>query len=314
MTPLIHFDRQFSMPNSQTFSVNPIKEFLWKYLKRSKVSVDPYARNTDWATYTNDLNPETSAQYHLDALDFIALLKEKGVKADLIIFDPPYSPRQISECYKGIGLPTNSKLTSSAFYAEPKNALVDICTNDAIVLSFCWNSNGMGLKRGFVPLDIKLIPHGGWHNDTICMAEKRMSHHAIPPIDREVLKLRVVADVPQGGTWFRVDAPTHNFYRYSLRVYAYAPSPLDNYSDSVYIKFAAKPNTGLLEYLLSETTAQYLSLMELSCVKEILAPYPPFAMGMESLAVPPVLSEAVTLSVISRWPEIERELSRLENA
>ena len=27
----------------------------------------------------------------------------QGVKADLIIFDPPYSVRQILECYKNIG-------------------------------------------------------------------------------------------------------------------------------------------------------------------------------------------------------------------
>lgn len=36
----------------------------------------------------------------MDAEDF---LKSRTEQFDLAIFDPPYSPRQISECYKSIG-------------------------------------------------------------------------------------------------------------------------------------------------------------------------------------------------------------------
>ena len=57
------------MPNKDTFSVAPIGAFVKKYLAQSRVSVDPFARNKAWATYTNDLNPSTSAQRHLDAED-----------------------------------------------------------------------------------------------------------------------------------------------------------------------------------------------------------------------------------------------------
>jgi hypothetical protein len=100
---MLTFSRQWAMPSADTFSVPPIGDFVKKYLRDSKVSIDPFARNKRWATYTNDLNPDTAAEYHCDALDFLKMLKEKGVTADLIIYDPPYSPRQIKECYDGIG-------------------------------------------------------------------------------------------------------------------------------------------------------------------------------------------------------------------
>lgn len=55
------FSRVWAMPNHDTFSVKPIGEFVRRYLDASKVSVDPFARNKQWATYTNDLDPNTSA-------------------------------------------------------------------------------------------------------------------------------------------------------------------------------------------------------------------------------------------------------------
>lgn len=163
------------MPSGDTFDVPPIGEFVKSYLSASKVSVDPFARNKDWATHTNDLNPETSAQHHLDAEKFLLHLASKGVKSDLIIFDPPYSPRQISECYKSVGMEVGMKETQSALlYQRVRDSIVPVCTDDAIVLSFGWNTVGMGKRHGFEQIEIMLVCHGGAHNDTICLAEKRL--------------------------------------------------------------------------------------------------------------------------------------------
>jgi hypothetical protein len=53
------------------------------------------------------------------------------------------------------------------------NAMLPILTNDAVVLSFGWNTSGMGKARGFEIEEILLVCHGSDHNDTICMAERR---------------------------------------------------------------------------------------------------------------------------------------------
>lgn len=163
------------MPNGDTFSVPPIGAFVRSYLDAATVSVDPFARNKRWATHTNDLNTATQAEHHMDAEKFLLMLAAQGVKADLVIFDPPYSPRQISECYKSVGLEVGMKETQSALlYQRVRNAIVPLLTDDAIVLSFGWNTVGMGKKHGFAIEEILLCCHGGAHNDTICMAERRL--------------------------------------------------------------------------------------------------------------------------------------------
>jgi hypothetical protein len=166
------------MPSCDTFNVPPIGEFVRRYLDDAVESCDPFARNKRWATHTNDLNPNTDAEHHMDAEDFLRLLATRGVKCDVAILDPPYSPRQISECYKEAGLTVGltvgrNETQNAALYARVKAAFLEVLTAEAVVLSFGWNSAGMGLKHGFEIVEIMLCAHGGAHNDTICLAERR---------------------------------------------------------------------------------------------------------------------------------------------
>lgn len=170
----MRFTRKWAMPSADTFSVQPIGDFVRRYLACAKVSVDPFARNKRWATHTNDLNPQTEAEHHVDAEDFLRMLAGKSVQCDLAIFDPPYSPRQISECYKEAGITVGMKETQNAtLYSRIKSALIPCLAPGAIVLSFGWNSAGMGKKHGFEIEEILMVCHGAAHNDTICMAERR---------------------------------------------------------------------------------------------------------------------------------------------
>lgn len=171
--------RVWAMPNHDTFSIKPIGEFVRRYMQG--VSVDPFARNKEWATHTNDLNPETAAQHHMDAEAFCLMLAGKGVVADVALFDPPYSPRQISECYKSIGLEVGMKETQSAvLYQRVRNAIAPMVKPHGIVLSFGWNTVGMGKGRGFELIEIMLCCHGGAHNDTICIAERKLPEAGAP--------------------------------------------------------------------------------------------------------------------------------------
>ena len=142
---------------------------------RSDVSIDPFARNKRWATHTNDLNPETRAEHHMGALEFLEMLEAQGIKADLVLFDPPYSRRQTLECYQGIGKDYKNQ-DSQYFTLNWKNerAIIDrLLRPGGIVLSFGWHSNGMMQSGQYEVLELLLINHGGAHNDTICMAERK---------------------------------------------------------------------------------------------------------------------------------------------
>lgn len=161
--------RTWAMPSADTFDCKPIAEFVRRYLKG--VSVDPFSRNKRWATHTNDLNPATAAEHHMDAEAFLTRLADQGVKADCIILDPPYSPRQISECYAAAGLKAGMKDTqNAALYARVRKAAKRLCKPGTVVLSFGWNSAGMG--EGCKRLETLLVAHGGAHNDTICVADE----------------------------------------------------------------------------------------------------------------------------------------------
>lgn len=167
-------ERVWAMPNRDTFSIKPIRAFVQRYLDESTASIDPYARNTAFASITNDLNPATSADYHMDAVDFMKLMVQEKVTADLVILDPPYSPRQVKECYDSIGLKMKQ---GDAWGGEIKGRLhtfVDqLLEPGGVVLRFGWNTNGMGKKFGYDLEEILLVSHGSDHNDTICIAERK---------------------------------------------------------------------------------------------------------------------------------------------
>lgn len=168
------FSQCFAMPNAATFDVKPIGAFVRRYMADSKVSVDPFARDRDWATYTNDINPSTQALSHQDAETFCLRLDRDGVRADLVLFDPPYSARQISEHYKMAGLPVTQEDTQNGrLFRRVRNAIDFLVSPGGIVLSFGWQSLGMGSNRGYTTIEIMLVAHGGGHNDTICIAERK---------------------------------------------------------------------------------------------------------------------------------------------
>lgn len=171
----IKFSRKWAMPNHETFSMKPIGEFVTKYLINSKISIDPASRNREWFTYTNDINPKTKSQYHLDAVVFLNMLHEKNIKCDLVILDLPWTCRQISECYKEVGIKVTQKHTQIAsFYKQVKDAADKLIEKNGVVLSFCYNSVGMGIKRGYKIEEILLVASGGCHNDVICLAERKL--------------------------------------------------------------------------------------------------------------------------------------------
>lgn len=166
------FSRQWAMPSSDTFSIPIIGEWVKGHCRGKKNIVDPFARNSGIADFRNDLNPKTQAEYHMDAREFLKMMVEKNIKSDVVIFDPPYSPRQISECYSEAGLVANMQDTQSSVLKKECRELINKITDlKSICLSFGWNTVGMG--KGWMIEEIKLVSHGGDHNDTICMAEIR---------------------------------------------------------------------------------------------------------------------------------------------
>lgn len=166
--------RAWAMPSHRTFSIKPIKELLSRYVVYEKDShewVDPFAGDSLWAGTSNDLDPATIAVAHMDALEFLRGLPSEGFNG--VLFDPPYSPRQVSECYRKFDETVNMQTTQSSFWAKMKDEITRIIKPGGIVITLGWNSNGIGKSRGFEMIEILIVAHGGWHNDTIATVERK---------------------------------------------------------------------------------------------------------------------------------------------
>lgn len=175
--------REWAMPNKNTFSIKPIRELISRRIALQNVRhmllpshgwLDPFARNSPFKsqTITNDLDPAFEADFHEEALAFLNRYAPGTVSG--VLFDPPYSPRQIAECYKGVGRAVHMKDTQSSFYSDRKDAAARALMPGGLAICFGWNSQGFGKTRGFEMEEILLVAHGGAHNDTIVTVERKI--------------------------------------------------------------------------------------------------------------------------------------------
>ena len=165
-------NRVWAMPNKWTFRIPPIAELVARYVGDGKGWIDPFAGMYSPAEITNDLNVDMPTEYHLDALDFVKQLDGENPLG--VIFDPPYSYRQVKECYEGVGRKCTQEDTSTRFYTRVMNIIAPMIQTGGYALSFGWSSNGFVLRRGFEIIEVLLVAHGWHHNDTICTVERKI--------------------------------------------------------------------------------------------------------------------------------------------
>ena len=144
-------ERKWAMPNKETFTIKPIKELLSKEFKQSKEILDPFP-----------------LEYQQDASEMLKGIKDESY--DYAVFDPPYSPRQLKECYNGKG----EYDTKNSTWRNWKDLLGRKIKPNGKIISFGWNSGGLGKGRGFKIKKILLVANGGNHNDTICVVEEKV--------------------------------------------------------------------------------------------------------------------------------------------
>jgi len=151
--------RVWAMPNHRTFDIKPIKEFIKENIGLDYIDPFPYPFKEDAITYLKKI--ETNSKLSL-------------------VFDPPYSQRQLKEMYHSNGLSLDHPINNS-YWSNCKKEIARIIKPNGKVISFGWNSGGIGKKNGFEIEKILLVNHGSQHNDTICTLEvKATSALALP--------------------------------------------------------------------------------------------------------------------------------------
>ena len=147
-TNQIKFERVFAMPNHKTFEIKPIKELIeQERIAGEFIDLFPYP-------------------YHKDALRFLKDMPDNYYW--FMLYDPPYSQRQLFEMYKNLG----ENLQSNSNYFKLLDEQIDrVMKPKGKVIRFGWNS-----KRISPQFDIKrimLVNHGAAHNDTIVTIQSK---------------------------------------------------------------------------------------------------------------------------------------------
>lgn len=143
--------RKWAMPNHKTFIIKPIKELLAQEVKGVVVDPFPFPFDRDAVEYLKEVD---------------------SLSVDTVLFDPPYSQRQLKEMYNSNGLSLNHPMNSS-YWRKCKDEISRILKRKGTCISFGWNTNAIGKKRGFTIKRILIVAHGGQHNDTLVTVEEK---------------------------------------------------------------------------------------------------------------------------------------------
>lgn len=165
----MELSRIWVMPNKWTFKMKPVQELFEKY-QVGNGWIDPFAGETSPAEFTNDIEGR-GAKSQMDALEFLKSLPNHSYKGAL--FDPPYS---VEQCLRRYTPKQNGTAGRAEYWAKCKDELARTLDLGAYSISFCWDSTGVGKKRGFEIVEIMLLCHGACHNDTIVTVETAISN------------------------------------------------------------------------------------------------------------------------------------------
>ena len=164
--------RTWVMPSKWTFKMAPVQKLFGKY-DVGPGFADPFAGENSPAEITNDIEGRGN-RFQMDGLEFLKTFDDNSLPGCL--FDPPYS---VEQCLRRYTPKHNGTAGRTEYWARCKDEIGRIVKPGGLVISFGWDSTGIGKKRGFEIIEIMLLCHGACHNDTIVTVERARSNNEI---------------------------------------------------------------------------------------------------------------------------------------
>ena len=170
------FERMIEKPSLERFkggSSDSIDTSFSRYYQRAlkitlkhissellkKPSIDPFARDCQWAKITNDLDPSKKAKYNMDALDFVSMFDSESIS--MVLFDPPFSTSQEKKYEYNSNLYASDSNKISKLYKECFRVLAP----GGMMLKLGYNSTRP--HPGFKLKHLMVVNFGGSRNDVI---------------------------------------------------------------------------------------------------------------------------------------------------
>ena len=162
----------WSIPNRCTFKIKPIRALLDRYIRPSDVIVDPMCRESLIGTYRNDIDPKApGAITHMDAVAFLDDLLAKGIAADVVLWDPPFSVNQARK----YGRKDETPHSFNVLRHECRNRIARLVRPGGLVICLAFHGNGLE-RPGFETIERLNVTHGGFSYDTIVVVQRRAPH------------------------------------------------------------------------------------------------------------------------------------------
>lgn len=161
----MEISRVWIMPSKWTFTMVPVKKLFVKYNVGPDYA-DPFSGENSPAQFTNDIEGRGN-KFQLDGLEFLKMFKDNSVFG--VLFDPPYS---VEQCLRKYTPKYNGTAGRAEYWAKCKDEIQRIVKPGGLVMSFCWDSTGIGKGRDFKLIEVMLLCHGACHNDTIVTIER----------------------------------------------------------------------------------------------------------------------------------------------
>lgn len=116
----MRLERIMVRPNPLTFAIPQVRKVLDRVVGDGKGWADPCAgvHGNSPAEFTNDLNPAAKTTHHGEGTAFLRGFQDASL--DGVLLDPPYSLRQVKDCYEGFGRKV-LKTEGQRFYADLKD-------------------------------------------------------------------------------------------------------------------------------------------------------------------------------------------------
>ena len=166
---IVRITSDISLDTHTTKGFQSAMKYLYRRLfdlsgERMRIA-DPFARNCGIAgKHTNDIDPETSAVHHLDAVDFLCSLPSG--EFDAVIFDPPFSSNQADRYPMG----DLNIYTKPGYIKECMGEINRILRPGGYLLKFGYNTSRY---HQFDMVKIWIVNSGGNHNDTLISLQRK---------------------------------------------------------------------------------------------------------------------------------------------
>ena len=122
---------------------------------------DPFARNCQWAQpWTNDINIDTKAKWHLDAEEFLREISDE--RFAIMLLDPPFSDRMSKDKYQSSG---NLYASDSAKMLRIQKLAGNLVVPGGFIIKAGYNTNKP--HNCFDLVEVRIVAMGNCRNDVL---------------------------------------------------------------------------------------------------------------------------------------------------